>query len=135
MSPIAEPWKEVMAMNVNQKNQKQCGITTTVTDQEKKLLIDTARGLDVPCYTLMRRLIRYILDGKISWMELFQRSNELSATDMPDSDDRKFIRTRVGPEVYAAFAQLAEEWASTTAIVLRRLMLLYISGKIEREAI
>jgi hypothetical protein len=41
----------------------------------------------------------------------------------------------LSPEVYAAFARLAEEWGSTTSIVLRRLMLLYISGEIEREAI
>jgi hypothetical protein len=37
--------------------------------------------------------------------------------------------------MYTAFARLAEEWGSTTATVLRRLMLLYISGEIEREAI
>ncbi|MDR1620896.1 MAG: hypothetical protein LBS00_00820 [Synergistaceae bacterium] len=116
-------------------DKKQCGVTTAVTNQEKELLIETARGLDVPYYTLMRRLIRYILDGKIEWMELFRRSNQLCAADVPDGDDKKFIRTQLNPEVYGAFARLAEEWGSTTSIVLRRLMLLYISGEIEREAI
>ena len=114
---------------------KQCGVTTTVTNQEKELLIDTARSLDVPYYILMRRLIRYILDGKIEWMELFRRSHELAAADVPDDDDKKFIRTQLSPEVYGAFARLAEEWGSTTSIVLRRLMLLYVAGEIEREAI
>jgi hypothetical protein len=121
-----------MTMGVDKK---QCGVTTAVTNQEKELLIETARGLDVPYYTLMRRLIRYILDGKIEWMELFRRSNQLCAADVPDGDDKKFIRTQLNPEVYGAFARLAEEWGSTTSIVLRRLMLLYISGEIEREAI
>jgi hypothetical protein len=115
--------------------EKQCGITTAVTHEEKQLLIDTARNLEVPYYILMRRLVRYILDGKIEWMELFRQSNELSAGDVPDSHDRKFVRTQLSREVYAAFTRLAEEWGSTTSIVLRRLMLLYVSGKIEREAI
>jgi hypothetical protein len=106
-----------------------------VTNLEKELLIDTARELDIPYYVIMRKLIRYILDGKITWMDLFQQSNELSAADGPETKDKKYIRTQLGTEVYAAFSKLAEEWGTTTSIVLRRLMLLYISGKIEREAI
>lgn len=116
-------------------NKNQCSVTTAVTNLEKRLLIDTACGLDVPYYVLMRRLIRYILDGKIEWMELFRKSNELSSADVLDGDDRKYIRTQLPSEMYTAFARLAEEWGSTTSIVLRRLMLLYIAGKIEREAI
>jgi hypothetical protein len=111
------------------------GVTTTVSGSEKELLIDTARSLEVPCYTLMRRLVHYILDGKIEWIELFKWSNELTATDRPEGTNKKFIRTQLNPEMYAAFTRLAEEWGSSPGIVLRRLMLLYVSGKIEREAI
>jgi hypothetical protein len=111
-----------------------CAVTTAVSGEEKRLLMETARGLDVPYYTLMRRLVRYILDGKIDWMALFKQSNELARDDRPDGE-RKFIRTQLNPELSCAFAQLAEEWGSTTGIVLRRLMLLYIFGKIPREAI
>jgi hypothetical protein len=68
-------------------------------------------------------------------MDLFRRSNELTATDGPEGNDKKYIRTQLSSEMYTAFARLAEEWGSTTATVLRRLMLLYISGEIEREAI
>jgi hypothetical protein len=106
-----------------------------VSGEEKRLLVEAARDLDVPYYTLMRRLVRYILDGKIGWMELFKQSNDLAGADGPDGDDRKFIRTQLNPELSSAFAQLAEEWGSTTGIVLRRLMLLYIFGKIPRDAI
>jgi hypothetical protein len=113
----------------------QCGVTTTVSKKEKKLLTDMAREMDIPCYALMRRLVHYILDGKIEWMELFRRSNELTAADWPEGTDKKFIRTQLSPEMYAAFTQLAEEWGSTTGVVLRRLMLLYVSGEIGREAI
>ena len=78
---------------------------------------------------------RYILDGKIEWTELFRQTNELAVDDKLDSVEKVFIRTQVSTERYAAFARLAEEWGSTMGIVLRRLMLLYIAGKIERHAI
>jgi hypothetical protein len=120
-------------MNAKAK-ENPCAVTTAVSGEEKRLLVETARDLDVPYYTLMRRLVRYILDGKIDWMELFKQSNELTGEDGPDGG-RKFIRTQLNPELSSAFARLAEEWGSTTGIVLRRLMLLYIFGKIPREAI
>jgi hypothetical protein len=116
-------------------NENPCAVTTTVSGEEKRLLTEAARDLDVPCYALMRRLVHYILDGKIGWMELFRESNDLPGADGPGEDDKKFIRTKLTPELTIAFAQLAEEWGSSTGIALRRLMLLYIFGKIPREAI
>jgi hypothetical protein len=113
----------------------QCAVTTAVSDKEKSLLVETARSLDVPYYVLMRRLVRYILDGKIDWVNLFKQSNELRVGDEPEKNGKKFIRTQLSSEHYSAFARLAEEWGSTTGVVLRRLMLLYIAGRIEREAI
>jgi hypothetical protein len=112
-----------------------CGVTAVVSGREKQLLIEAARKLDVPYYTLIRRLVRYILDGKIEWMELFKLSNELTAEDRPEDGDKKFIRTQLSPELSSAFSRLADDWGSNTGIILRRLMLLYISGKIPREAI
>jgi hypothetical protein len=74
-------------------------------------------------------------NGSLRPQYSFKRSNDLAAADGPDGDDKKYIRTQLTTEMYTAFARLAEEWGSTTSIVLRRLMLLYISGEIEREAI
>ena len=113
----------------------QCAVTVGVSANEKDLLVAVSRDLDVPYYSLMRRLVRYILDERIEWTELFRQSNELTVDDKLESADKVFIRTQLSTERYSAFAHLAEEWGSTTAIVLRRLMLLYISGKIERHAI
>jgi hypothetical protein len=115
--------------------ENQCAVTTAVSDKEKELLVGLACDLDVPYCIVMRRLVRYFLDEKISWMDLFKQYMELSVEDEPESAERKFIRTQLTPERYAAFSQRAEEWGSTTGIVLRRLMLLYIAGKIERNAI
>jgi hypothetical protein len=117
----------------NRKNQ--CAVTTAVSDKEKELLVKIAHGLDVPYYIVMRRLVRYFLDEKISWMDLFRQYRGLPAEGESEKAGKKSIRTQVSPEQYAAFAQRVEEWGSTTGIILRRLMLLYIAGKIERNAI
>jgi hypothetical protein len=114
--------------------ENQCAVTTAVSVSEKRLLIDTAHNLGVPYYTLMRRLIRYLLDGKIEWVDVFRQSNTLSAMD-ESGDEKKSIRTQLSPEVYSAFARLADEWGSTTGVILRRLMLLYVTGKIGRQDI
>ena len=113
----------------------QCAVTVGMSAREKGLLVAVARDLDVPYYLLMRRLVRYILDEKIEWTELFRQSNELIVEDELKSTDKVFVRTQLSTERYAAFARLAEEWGSTMGIVLRRLMLLYIAEKIERHAI
>lgn len=113
----------------------QCTVTVGMNAKEKALLLAAAHDLDVPYYFLMRRLVRYILDGKIEWMELFRQSNELAADDGLEGGEKVYMRTQLSPERYSAFARLAEEWGSTTAIVLRRLLLLYIAGKIGRNSI
>ena len=94
-----------------------------------------ARDLDVSCKILTRRLIRYLLDGKISWADMFTRYKDLAVADAPDSRRKAQMRTTLPPEQYAAFAQLAESWGSTTPTVIRRLILLYVTGKIGRRDI
>ncbi|MDR1907768.1 MAG: hypothetical protein LBQ43_02795 [Holosporales bacterium] len=112
-----------------------CAVTTVVTEAEKRLFIAMAHSLDVPYTVLMRRLIRYFLDEKISWSDLFRQYNELSLTDTPENPVNRHIRTHVGVEQYTAFVQHTEEWGSTPTAIARRLILLYITGKIERGAI
>ena len=80
----------------------------------------------------MRRLIRYFLDEKVSWIDLFRQYNELPLADTSDKAEKRRMRSTLEPEQYFAFVQRAEEWGSTTAVVMRRLMLLYVAGKIER---
>jgi hypothetical protein len=114
--------------------EQQCAVTVGMSAKEKEQLVAVARNLDVPYYLLMRRLVRYLLDGKMDWFELFKKSKEF-AENSPDGAEKIFIRTQLSPGRYAAFAAIAEEWGSTTSVVLRRLTLLYIAGKIERNAI
>jgi hypothetical protein len=114
---------------------KQCAVTTVVSEKEKSLFIAIACELDVPCNVIMRRLIRYFLDKKVSWIDLFRQYNELPLADTPSKTDKKRIRSTLEPEQYVAFAQSVEEWGSTTAVVMRRLMLLYMAGRIERREI
>jgi hypothetical protein len=114
---------------------RQCIVTTGVSDNEEKLFTAMARDVDVSCNILMRRLIRYLLEEKISWTELCARYKNLTATDTLGASEKKRIRTTLPPEQYTAFAQLAENWGSSMGIAARRLIQLYIAGKIERRDI
>jgi hypothetical protein len=111
---------------------KPCAVTTVVNVKERSLFIAIARSLDIPYSALIRRLIRYFLEGKISWVDLFRQHGELPMADELDNDSKRVMRILLDSEQYSAFTQITEEWGSTTAIVIRRLMLLYITGKIER---
>jgi hypothetical protein len=115
--------------------ENQCVVTTVVTEAEKRLFVEMARSLNVPYTVLMRRLIRYFLDEKMSWADLFRQYNELSFPEAPEGSRKKPMRARMDPGEYAAFAQRTEEWGSTTSIVIRRLILLYIAGRIEKGVI
>jgi hypothetical protein len=110
----------------------QCGVLMTI--QEKNLLMSIAQSLDVPYYIILRRLVRYILDEKITWEELFGKKNGL-VNEEYDETKKVAVRTQLTIDAYVAFVQLAEEWGSTTSIILKRLILLYLNGKIERHAI
>ena len=113
----------------------QCIITTGVSDNEKELFEAMARNLDISCNAIMRRLVRYFLDEKISWSELFGKYDELPGIDTPNMPRKKQARTTLAPEDYSTFARRVEELGSTTGIVVRRLILRYIAGKIERREI
>jgi hypothetical protein len=113
----------------------QCLITASLDEKEKEFFEVIARSLDVSCNVIIRRLVRYFLDEKISWNELFRKCDELPGIDTPNTPRRKQVRTTLIPEEYSIFARRVEEWGSTTAIVVRRLILLYIAGKIERREI
>jgi hypothetical protein len=78
----------------------------------------------------MYRLIQYFLDEQITWTDLFGQRNELPVAEDPYSSQKKQVRTKLTPEQYFAFTQRAEASGSTTAIVLRQLVLCYITGKI-----
>jgi hypothetical protein len=114
---------------------KRCAVTTVVNKKERILFCAIAHSLDVTPSILIRRLIRYFLHGKISWVELFKQYGDLPVTDEPDDASKKVIRILLTPEQCSAFTQVTEEWGSTTAIVIRRLILLYVTGKIGRADI
>ena len=117
----------------NSKSEKlQCIITASVSGQEKERLVAVSRNLDIPYCRIIRQLIRYIVKGQIGWMDLFERTNESIAKD---ETKKVYIRTTLNPELYAAFVQLVEDRGSTTSVVIRRLVSLYGTGKIEWKSI
>jgi hypothetical protein len=110
-------------------------VSASLDVKEKELLEAMAHSLEVPCNIIVRRLVRYFLDGKISWSELFGKSDELPVISTPNMPKKKQVRATLVPEEYFVFSRKVEEWGSTTSIVVKRLIQLYIAGKIERREI
>ena len=114
---------------------KRCTVTTVVSENEKSLFIAMAIELGVPYNVIMRRLVQHFVDEKISWPDLFRQYKELPLADTPGKTEKRRMRSTLEPEQYFSFTRRAEEWGSTTAVIMRRLMLLYVAGKIERRDI
>ena len=106
-----------------------------MSEEEKESFAALANELDTPCNIVIRRLIRYFLDEKVSWTELFKQYSELPPTDTTDQAPKMRMRSTLDPEQYFTFSRRVEEWGSTPSVVVRRLMLLYVAGKIERKDI
>jgi hypothetical protein len=107
-------------------------VTASLDAKEKALFETMVHSQDASCNLIMKRLIRYFIDGGIPWRGLFGKYDGLPVVDTPNMSRRKQVRTTLKPEHYSAFVQSVEECGSTTAIVVRRLIQLYISGKIKK---
>lgn len=131
-------------VDINEKTEKKekTGYYTrvSISSQERDSFFEVAHDVDVPYYLLMRHLARYVLNKDIDWPELLKKFKELSEAEGPRRDEAEksksvTMSTQLTPELYSAFTQFAEGWGSTTNAVMRRLVLLYASGKIERHVI
>jgi hypothetical protein len=120
------------------ENKWQSTISTSLNKKEKGLLVEVSKELNVPYSRIMRRLVHYIMEGKIEWLEIIRKSKDLLGkfnenSDVDNSNLRSFVvRTDLPPDLYGTFTRLAEEWGSTPNMVLRKLVLLYVAGGIER---
>jgi hypothetical protein len=123
------------------ENKWQSTISTKLNEKEKALLVEVSKELNVPCNRIMRRLVHYIMEGKIEWLEIIRKSKDFlgklkPSGDVDNSNTRSFIvRTNLPPDLHGTFTRLAEEWGSTPNMVLRKLVLLYVAGGIERGEI
>jgi len=110
-------------------------LKTSISPTEKELFFAAARDIDVPYYLLMRHLVRYVLNNEIDWPDLLKKFKE--GSEKPGREEAKMVnmRTQISPELYVALTDFAEKWGSNVNIVMRKLILLYTAGTIERHAI
>jgi hypothetical protein len=107
-----------------------CAVTTIVTEEEREMFVSLADELEVPCNALMRRLVIYFMDDKISWESLFKKNGGVPPADSLNGFKNVSMRTQLKPERHAAFTRRAKDWGSSPSVILRQLMALYGAGKI-----
>ena len=84
----------------------------------------------------MRRLLQYFIDEKISLINVFKESNELKKGGVVgDNKGLFFIRTNLSLEEKQKLSSLVSEWDLNVSSVARRLLKLFITGKIARKSI
>ena len=115
------------------EKKSQCIVSTRLNWQEKESFINISRKLDIPYCSITRQLIRYVLQGQLMWLDLFEKTNDCIVP--LDKNQNVPLRTSLTPEMYTDFAQFVEQRGSTTGVVMRRLILLYITGRIEWQTI
>ena len=112
-----------------------CYLKTRISPGERELFFAAARDIDVPYYLLMRRLVRYVLKDDIDWPGLLKNFNGRHVGQKREETKKVSMRTQIPLELYDAFAEFAEKWGSNVNTVMRKLILLYTAGTIERHAI
>jgi hypothetical protein len=110
-------------------------VTAALSEKEIHLFTAIAHDFGVSRNVLASRLIGYFQDGRISWAEVIKQYNGISTTNEPHQGKKKYMRVKLEPEEYCAFTQRADIVGSTTGIILKKLVLVYITGKIERRDI
>ena len=112
-----------------------CYIKTIMSPKERELFFAVARDMDVPYYLLMRHLVRYVLKDEIDWPELLKNFNGRHECQEHNDTKKVGMRTQISTELHNAFSEFAEKWGSNVNAVMRKLILLYSAGAIQRHEI
>ena len=115
---------------------EQCPVSVTLLKEEKQQLEVIAEEWGIRSGTIMRRLLQYFIDEKISLIDVLKKSNELKK-DGVDGENKGlfFIRTNLSLEEKQKLSSLVSEWDLNISSVARRLLKLFITGKIARKSI
>ncbi len=115
---------------------EQYPVSVTLLKEEKQQLEIIAGEWGIRSGTIMRRLLQYFIDEKISLINVFKESNELKKGGVVgDNKGLFFIRTNLSLEEKQKLSSLVSEWDLNVSSVARRLLKLFITGKIARKSI
>ena len=105
---------------------------TTITISEKKLLDEIAQEWGLKPGVILRRLILYLLQGKITVPEIMMKSN---IQEIDASEEKNFvpIRAALSQSEKDELLTMSKEWDFTVSTILRRLIRALTSGVIQKE--
>jgi hypothetical protein len=113
---------------------KKWNISLMVNEKEKRLLADAALSLGVSRSAILYRLVCFVLEGKITLLELSQKYTELQKR-IVDEGEKRCLRIKIFSVTYLKFLQLVDEFGATPSVILKRLLLIYLYNAIDRKEI
>ena len=116
-------------------------VKVTFADREK--FQDIAQAWGIGCSAVIKRLLLYVVEGKIESTELFKRYNLLKAASEreqahhkdSDDDDKVLLRVVVSSDFYSRLANLTDEWGSRPCLVMKAILQLFLAGEISKKDI
>ena len=106
-------------------------LSTRLNDREKKGLAELAKGWSVSSGTVLRRLILFFNQGKISILELVKKTE--TEEDELSHEKLYSIRVTLSDLERREFLNAIKGWDFSISSVLRRLVRVLISGAIDGE--
>ena len=118
-------------------------VATTLTQKETEYINSIRNEWGVTSSMLMRRLIQYFINEKISLIDLLKESNKIRESNMDDANltqlqfnetDRQ-IRTRICGAEKEKLDRAAAGWDISASSITRRLLKLFVAGIIKKNEI
>lgn len=113
-------------------------LSASVTFTEKSLLLGIAHEWGIAYSTIMKRLLLYILDGKMDMPSMFKRFQALRASHseekLPESD-KVLLKVTISADLHLQLLNMADDWGSKPSLVMKALLQLFLAGQIEKRSI
>jgi hypothetical protein len=101
-----------------------------MSESDRKSLDDAAARRHIKSTLLVRCLIHYILDEKITFTELIAKTNGLKGGKIPPKGERRDLRTSVERPLEIKLRNFAESWDASPGFIATKLVQLYVAKEI-----
>ena len=124
-------------MRVKSAIRQRYSVSATLSKEEKQRFDQIANEWSIKPQFILRRLIRYFIDGKITLIDILEKckSGSVNLTKKNVTSEKYSIRTVLSEEEGRKLEKMTAEWSFLPCEISKRLVKLFILGAIEKKEI